>query len=61
MTERFVMIEICEAAYKEDYKIWLKFNTGESGVVDLFDLIKKYKAAAPLLDKNEFKNFHKYL
>jgi hypothetical protein len=52
------MIGVSEAAYQDGYKIWVKFNTGESGVVDLFDLIQKYKAAAPLLDTNEFKKFY---
>lgn len=52
------MIEVVEAAYQEEFKIWLKFNTGESGVVDLKDLVQKYKAAAPLLDINEFKKFY---
>ena len=52
------MIEIREAKYQEEYKIWISFNTGENGVVDLADLIQKYKIAAPLLDKNEFKNFY---
>ena len=52
------MIEVLEATYQEGYKVWLKFNTGESGVVDLKDLLHKYKAAEPLLDKNEFKKFY---
>jgi len=52
------MIEVSEALYQEGYKIFVKFNTGESGVVDLFDLIKKYKVAEPLLDINEFKKFY---
>jgi hypothetical protein len=52
------MIGVSEAAYQDGYKIWVKFNTGESGVVDLFDLIQKYKVAAPLLDTNEFKKFY---
>ena len=52
------MIGVSEAKYKEGYKIWLKFNTGESGVVDLFDLIQKYKVATPLLDTEEFKKFY---
>jgi hypothetical protein len=52
------MIQISEASYREDYKIFVKFNTGESGLVDLYDLIKKYKAAEPLLDINEFKKFY---
>ena len=52
------MIEIREAKYQEGYKIWLSFNTGESGVADLSDLLLKYKAAAPLLDKSVFKKFY---
>lgn len=52
------MIEVSEAIYQEGYKIWVRFNTGESGVVDLIDLIQKYQAAAPLLDTNEFKKFY---
>ena len=52
------MIEVCEASYLEGYKIWIRFNTGESGVVDLYDLIQKYKVAEPLLDTNEFKKFY---
>ena len=41
------MIEVLEAAYREEYKVWIRFNTGESGVVDLSDLLLKHKAAAP--------------
>jgi len=52
------MIAVQEAKYQEEYKIWLKFNTGESGVVDLTDLLHKYKAAAPLLNIDEFKQFY---
>ena len=51
------MIEVREAKYQEGYKIWLSFNTGESGVVDLTYLLHKYKAAAPL-DKKEFQKFY---
>jgi hypothetical protein len=51
------MIALREARYQGGYKIWLSFNTGESGVVDLTDVLHKYKAAAPLLDQNEFKKF----
>jgi hypothetical protein len=51
------MIEVSEASYQDGYKIFVRFNTGECGVVDLYDLIKKYKIAEPLLDTNEFKQF----
>jgi hypothetical protein len=52
------MIEVREVKYQGGYKIWLSFNTGESGTADLYDLLHKYKAAAPLLDKDEFKKFY---
>lgn len=52
------MIEVVEAAYQDEYKIWLKFNTGECGVVDLEEVVQKYKIAAPLLDTNEFRKFY---
>jgi len=52
------MIAIQEAKYQEGYKIWLKFNTGESGVADLTDILHKYKAAAPLRNTDEFKQFY---
>lgn len=52
------MIEIREARYQQDYRIWLRFNTGESGVADLADLVHTYKAALPLRDKDEFRKFY---
>jgi len=52
------VIAIQEAKYQEGYKIWLKFNTGESGIADLTDILHKYKAAAPLRNTDEFKQFY---
>lgn len=52
------MIEVREAIYQDEYRVWLRFNSGESGVVDLKDLLLKHKAAAPLIDKNEFRKFY---
>ena len=40
-----------------DYRIKLKFNPGEEGVVDLSDMIKKYVLAQSLKNINEFKKF----
>jgi activator of HSP90 ATPase len=51
------MIAITTADYECDYRIKLKFNTGEEGVVDLSDLIEKYAVAQPLKNINEFKKF----
>ena len=40
-------ISIIEARYVKDYQIFLKFNTGETGEVDLRDLVYKYPIAEP--------------
>jgi hypothetical protein len=41
------MITIAEAQYENDYRIKLKFNTGEEGIADLSDNIERYSIAAP--------------
>ena len=38
-------ISIVDARYVKDYQIVLKFNTGETGEVDLRDLVYKYPKA----------------
>jgi len=52
-----MIITIQTAHYLDHYCLHLTFNTGESGTVDLQDLIFKYKAAIPLRDITHFKNF----
>jgi len=52
------MVRILEATYIEGYKIGLRFNTGEYGVVDLSDVLQRYDAAAPLRNAEEFKKFY---
>lgn len=42
-------IYLLEARYVKDFKVFLKFNTGESGAVDLKETILKYKIAESLL------------
>jgi len=51
-------IYLAEAKYIADYRIFLRFNTGECGEVDLKDLIFKYKAAEPLQDPEQFAKFY---
>ena len=53
-----MIVDIVEARYLESYRIWLKFNTGDEGVVDLKDLIEKYIAAEPLRNIEAFKRFY---
>ena len=51
------MVRIQEAVYLEDFKVRLRFDTGEEGIVDLYDVINKYPAARPLLNRAEFAKF----
>jgi hypothetical protein len=51
-------VSVLEARYISDYRIWLKFNTGETGEVDLRDVVHKYAIASPLRDPEVFSNFY---
>ena len=51
------MISVQQAKYEGHYKVWLKFNDGKEGVVDLVDIPSHYKSAAPLLDEKVFASF----
>ena len=51
-------ISILEAKYVKDYRIFLKFNTGETGEVDLRDIVYKYQIAKSLRDPEVFSRFH---
>lgn len=51
------MVRIQQAHYEGEYRIRLRFDTGEEGVTDLGDVIAKYKAAHQLLDQAEFAKF----
>lgn len=52
-----MIVNVQEARYLDGYRIWLKFNTGESGEVDLQDMVFKYNVAAPLRDTEKFRQF----
>jgi len=51
-------ISISESRYIKDYQIFLKFNTGETGEVDLRDLVYKYPIAEPLRNLEAFSQFY---
>jgi len=51
------MVRIQHAQYEGEYRVRLRFDTGEEGVADLRDVITKYEAARPLLDQAEFAKF----
>ena len=51
-------VHIAEAQYQLEYKILVKFNTDESGEVDLRSIIYKYEAAKPIRDNRFFAEFY---
>ncbi len=51
-------VYLVEAKYKQDYKIFVRFNTGESGEADLKETIFRYKAAKSLQNKKNFSDFY---
>jgi len=50
------MLYITDAKYEGDYRIWVRFNTGEAGVVELEDDLWG-PMFEPLKDKEEFRRF----
>nr|VFK37529.1 MAG: Protein of unknown function (DUF2442) [Candidatus Kentron sp. SD]VFK43345.1 MAG: Protein of unknown function (DUF2442) [Candidatus Kentron sp. SD] len=51
-------IFIAEARYIEGFRVFLRFNTGEAGEVDLRNLVHEYETAGPLRDPIRFSQFH---
>jgi hypothetical protein len=51
-------ITVLEARYIQDHRIWIRFNTGESGEADLRDIVFKFPIAASLREPAEFAKFH---
>lgn len=52
-----MIVNVQAARYLDGYRLWLEFNTGESGEVDLQDMILKYEMAVPLRNIENFKAF----
>lgn len=53
-----MIIKVEDAKYIDNYRLWLRFNTGDKGEADLIDILHKYPIAISLLDKAKFKNFY---
>lgn len=49
---------LVKASYVKEFKVFLEFNTGESGIVDLKDIIFKYKKAESLQNHDTFSKFY---
>ncbi len=50
------MLEVTHAKYENDYKIWVKFNNDESGIIDLSDDLWG-DIFAPLKNTDLFRKF----
>jgi len=48
---------VIEAKYMGDYKVWLEFNDGRKGVVDLADELHG-ETLEPLRDRSHFSQFY---
>ena len=53
----FAPRHVIEARYLGDYKVWLEFNDGRKGVVDLADELYGDEHT-PLRDRNTFSGFY---
>ncbi len=51
-------VYLTNARYLNDYQIYIEFNDGKAGTVDLKDTIYQYKQAEPLQDKQVFSQFY---
>ena len=51
-----MILHVREAKYLHDYVVWLRFNDGAEGEVDLADELEG-EVFGPLRDKSEFRNF----
>jgi hypothetical protein len=52
-----MIVKLKEARHTGAYRVWLLFESGESGEADLGDLVQRYRAAEPLRDEKEFACF----
>jgi hypothetical protein len=47
-------ITVTDAKHVREYRVWLRFSTGEAGEVDLQDVISRFEVAAPLRNVTAF-------
>jgi hypothetical protein len=48
---------ILNVHYEGEYRLRILFESGEEGIADLGEVLKKYAAARPLLDYTEFAKY----
>ncbi len=54
---KYALKYVTDAEYVKDYRVWLKFNDGKSGEVDLSKRLTWDGVFKPLKNVNFFKNF----
>jgi len=53
-----MIVSVSEARHVDGYRIWLRFNTQETGILDLGELIAGSPSASLLRDPAYFARFH---
>lgn len=51
-----MLVHVVDAKYISGYKIWMKFDTGDEGEVDLADILWG-EVFEPLKDREKFRRF----
>jgi len=52
------IVYLTKAIYCGDFRVYLEFNTGEAGEIDLQDVIYSFKQAESLRDPAKFSEFY---
>lgn len=47
-----------KAKYIKDFQVYVSFNDGKSGIIDLRDIVFKYNIAIPLREPKNFSKFY---
>jgi hypothetical protein len=50
-------VYLTKAVYRGDFVVYVEFNTGEAGEIDLQDIICKYRQAESLRNPDNFSRF----
>lgn len=51
-------VYLTDAKYTGGFKVFLRFNDGTSGEIDLEEMVRKFAVAEPLRDPKNFAKFH---
>jgi hypothetical protein len=51
-------VYLTKAVYRGDFVVYVAFNTGEAGEIDLQDIVYKYKQAESLRNTDNFSKFY---